>query len=82
MLSWWVRERWGQPHQSADVRNFTDLKGIRANALYDEDKALSLRKSHDNQSIKKIYDEYFGEPGSEKAHHVLHTTYVKRDKYN
>lgn len=72
----------GQPHQSADVRNFTDLKGIRANALYDEDKALSLRKSHDNQSIKKIYDEYFGEPGSEKAHHVLHTTYVKRDKYN
>ncbi|MBQ1982587.1 MAG: iron hydrogenase small subunit, partial [Clostridia bacterium] len=27
---------------------------------------------------KVLYDEYFGEPGSEKAHHILHTSYVKR----
>lgn len=71
----------GQPHQSADVRNFSDLQGTRAKALYDEDSGLLFRKSHDNPSVKKAYDEYFGEPGSEKAHSVLHTKYVKRPKY-
>ena len=68
----------GQPQVHADVRNFTDVKAIRAKALYDNDAAKTLRKSHENPSIKKLYDEYLGTPGSEKAHHILHTTYVKR----
>ena len=59
----------GQPQVHADVRNFEDVRAIRAKPL---------RKSHDNPSIKKLYEEYLGEPGSEKAHHVLHTSYVKR----
>ena len=46
--------------------------------LYDNDAAKTLRKSHENPSIKRVYSEYLGEPGSEKAHHILHTTYVKR----
>lgn len=68
----------GQPQIHADVRNFTDVKAIRAKALYDNDAAKPLRKSHENPSIRKLYEEYLGEPGSEKAHHLLHTTYVER----
>ncbi len=70
----------GQPTQPASVRNFTDLKALRAKALYGEDKAKTLRKSHENPLLKKIYAEYLGEPGGEKAHHILHTSYVKREK--
>lgn len=68
----------GQPQVHADVRNFQDVRAIRAKVLYDNDAAKTLRKSHDNPSIKKLYEEYLGEPGSEKAHHILHTSYVKR----
>ncbi len=71
----------GQPLQPASVRNFTDLRAIRAKALYDEDKALPLRKSHESPAIKRLYDEYFGEFGSHKAHEVLHTSYVKRGRF-
>ena len=68
----------GQPQVHADVRNFEDVKAIRAKALYDNDAAKTIRKSHENPSIKKVYDEYLGHPGSERAHQILHTTYVKR----
>ena len=68
----------GQPQVHANVRNFEDIRAIRAKALYDNDAAKKIRKSHDNPSIKKVYSEYLGAPGSEKAHHILHTTYVKR----
>lgn len=68
----------GQPQVHADVRNYEDIRAIRAKALYNNDAAKTLRKSHENPSIKKVYDEYLGEPGSEKAHHILHTSYVKR----
>lgn len=68
----------GQPQVDGDTRNFTDVRGLRAKVLYNNDANKELRKSHDNPSIKKLYDEYLGEPGSEKAHHILHTSYVKR----
>ena len=68
----------GQPQVPADVRNFVDVKALRAKALYDNDAANTLRKSHDNPSVKKLYEEYLGHPGSHKAHKILHTTYVKR----
>ncbi len=68
----------GQPQQPASVRNFTDLRALRAKALYASDAANPIRKSHENPDIKKLYDEYLGEPGSHKAHELLHTTYVKR----
>lgn len=71
----------GQPYQPAVVRSFTDYKEKRAEALYEEDRNLPLRKSHKSPLIQKIYEEYLGEPGSEKAHHLLHTTYVAREKY-
>lgn len=68
----------GQPIQPGPVRNFTDIKKLRAKALYDIDANMPLRKSHENPSIKKLYDEYLGKPGGHKAHETLHTTYVKR----
>ncbi|MBQ2775244.1 MAG: iron hydrogenase small subunit [Clostridia bacterium] len=71
----------GQPIQHAVVRNFVDLRGIRAAALYEADKNLPVRKSHESEAIKRIYDEFLGEPGSHVAHEVLHTSYVKRPKY-
>ncbi len=69
----------GQPTQPAVVRNNVDLRTARAAVLYHADKELlDVRKSHENSAVKKLYDEYFGEVGSEKAHHILHTHYIKR----
>ena len=50
----------------------------RLEALYNIDKKKEIRKSHENPYIKKIYDEYFEKPGSDKAHALLHTEYLKR----
>ena len=71
----------GQPHQPGQVRNFVDLRAERAKALYSEDAGMTLRKSHENPVVKELYDTYLGEPGSEKAHHLLHTQYVARGIY-
>ena len=68
----------GQPKQPASVRNFTDIKALRAKALYTQDANMPLRKSHENPAIKEVYKEYLEKPGSHKAHEILHTTYVKR----
>jgi len=70
----------GQPIQPADVRNNVDIRKIRAAMLYETDKSMALRKSHESPVVKELYDTYFGEPGSEKSHHILHTKYVARGK--
>ncbi len=72
----------GQPVQSATVRNFTDLKALRAAALYKNDENRPLRKSHENEDVKKIYADFLGEPNSHKAHELLHTSYVARPMFN
>lgn len=72
----------GQPIVPASVRNFEDFRSKRASVLYSIDKNNENRKSHENSAIKRVYDEFFGEPGSHKAHEVLHTTYIKRGLYN
>ena len=71
----------GQPIVDGHTRNFVDVKGLRAAALYEDDKNLTYRKSHKNPEITAIYEEYLGEPGSHKAHELLHTSYVARPKY-
>lgn len=68
----------GQPQQPGYIRNTVDIRGLRAKVLYDSDEANTIRKSHENPAIKELYATYLGEPGSEKAHHLLHTSYVKR----
>lgn len=71
----------GQPIQPASVRNVIDIRAERAKALYSEDASLKVRKSHKNPEIKKLYDEYLGKPNSHKAHDLLHTHYVTREKF-
>ncbi len=71
----------GQPIVDSRTRAVTDVKALRAKALYSEDEASALRKSHENPYVQKLYSEYFGEPCSHKAHELLHTTYTKRSKF-
>ena len=72
----------GQPIQPQHVRDTVDLKAVRAKALYDQDSAMKLRKSHENPVVKEVYDNYFkGSYGCKKAHHTLHTSYIAREKY-
>ncbi|MBQ9709957.1 MAG: iron hydrogenase small subunit [Clostridia bacterium] len=71
----------GQPIMSSVVRENVDYKALRASALYKADKKAEYRKSHDNPVIKELYENYLGEPGSHKAHEILHTTYVARERY-
>ncbi len=68
----------GQPRVPANIRNFNDIRALRAKALYSIDEANTIRFSHDNESVKKLYAEYLEAPGSHKAHEILHTSYVKR----
>ena len=71
----------GQPIQPQSVRDTVDLKALRAKALYDQDAGMALRMSHESPVIKTLYKDWYGNFGSEKAHHALHTSYVKRNKY-
>lgn len=68
----------GQPVQSASVKAAVDLKAKRASILYNADKNLPIRKSHENLAVQKIYDEFLEKPGSHLAHEILHTYYIKR----
>ncbi|MCH5203837.1 MAG: iron hydrogenase small subunit [Oscillospiraceae bacterium] len=71
----------GQIIQPASVCNFTDIRADRAKILYGIDEASTLRRSHENPEVKALYDEFFGEPNSHKAHEVLHTTYKEQKLY-
>ena len=71
----------GQPIQPASLRNFVDIREVRAKTIYELDASMPLRKSHANPSVQKLYQEFLGEPGSHKAHEILHTSYVERDLY-
>lgn len=71
----------GQPIVSPTERLYHDPRVLRAKALYDEDAGKPIRKSHENPSIKKLYEDFLGEPNSHKAHELLHTHYMAREKY-
>ncbi|SMG14173.1 NADH-dependent [FeFe] hydrogenase, group A6 [Dethiosulfovibrio salsuginis] len=66
----------GQPYHHGHM----EIVAKRAQALYREDEGKPIRKSHENPSIKALYEEYLGKPLGEKAHHLLHTHYFKRHK--
>ena len=72
----------GQPIQPQYVRDTTDIKALRAKALYDADEAAVLRKSHKSPAVCELYGEgkFFESYGCHKAHDYLHTTYVARKK--
>ncbi|SFF72764.1 NADH-dependent [FeFe] hydrogenase, group A6 [Sunxiuqinia elliptica] len=64
----------GQPYHHGNV----EILKKRQKALYAEDQSKTIRKSHENPYIKKLYEEFLGEPLSDKAHHLLHTEYFDR----
>ena len=68
----------GQPRKVLKERAGIDVRGLRKGSLYSEDRRLPLRKSHQNPYVKKVYDEFLEKPGSELAHHLLHTHYQAR----
>ncbi len=68
----------GQPYS----RENQDIIKKRAEGLYLEDRNKPIRYSHENPEIKKLYEEFLGEPYGEKAHHLLHTTFEKRGIYS
>jgi iron-only hydrogenase group A len=63
----------GQPRFTTN-----EVREKRIRAIYEEDEGKEIRTSHTNPAIKEIYERYFGEPLSEKSHHLLHTEYIKR----
>lgn len=67
----------GQPYHKGDL----SILKKRAEGLYSIDERKTYRKSYENPSIKKLYEEYLGEVGGERAHELLHTSYKARPKY-
>ena len=68
------------PNEDDDIRETYMEK--RASILYKEDEGKAVRRSHLNPDIITLYKDYLGEPGSHKAHHLLHTSYnANRVKY-
>jgi NADP-reducing hydrogenase subunit HndD len=63
----------GQPYHHGD----SSVISKRREAIYQVDRDLPLKKSHNNPAIIKVYEEYLGAPGSKKAHELLHTKYYK-----
>ncbi len=63
----------GQPYKHEQ----TNILQKRMEGIYSEDANKKIRKSHENPSIKKLYDEFLGKPGSEVSHHLLHTKYFR-----
>ncbi|MBU0611203.1 MAG: [FeFe] hydrogenase, group A [Armatimonadetes bacterium] len=65
----------GQP-----IPTSPEIRQQRADAIYQADEELPIRRSHENPSIKAIYEKFLGEPLSHKSHHLLHTEYTVRTK--
>jgi len=63
----------GQP-----IGTNTERRLERIDAIYQADRDLPLRKSHDNPEVKQLYEEFLGEPLGHKSHELLHTHYTPR----
>ncbi len=68
------------PNEDDDI--LETYRAKRASVLYSEDERLVIRQSHNNKDIQKLYKDYLGEPGSELAEELLHTSYdAKRTRF-
>jgi NADH-quinone oxidoreductase subunit G len=67
----------GQPYGATD-----EIRKLRTAGIYQDDKLAAKRCSHQNPEIAKVYQDFLGQPLSEKAHHLLHTHYTARPLYN
>jgi len=66
----------GQP-----IPTTPEIRQKRADAIYEEDSNMTIRKSHENPEIQAIYKEFLGEPLGHKSHELLHTHYKQRNRY-
>jgi NADH-quinone oxidoreductase subunit G/[NiFe] hydrogenase diaphorase moiety small subunit/NADP-reducing hydrogenase subunit HndD len=66
----------GQP-----IPTNAEIRQKRAEAIYEEDESLALRKSHENPEVIKLYNDFLKEPLGEMSHRLLHTKYTKRQRY-
>ncbi|MFA5324796.1 MAG: NADH-dependent [FeFe] hydrogenase, group A6 [Bacteroidales bacterium] len=66
----------GQPYHHGD----SSIIAARSKAIYKEDEEKTIRKSHENPYIIKLYEEFLGKPMSEKSHQLLHTHYFDKHK--
>ncbi len=71
----------GQPIVNSRDIDSDDVKLMRAKGIYAEDKNMPIRKSHKNPYIIKIYSDFLGKPNGHISHELLHTKYVKRNKF-
>jgi len=71
----------GQPIVPYDERIKRDPRTHRAAGLYAEDADKPVRESHKNVELQKLYADFLGEIGGHTAHHLLHTHYTARAKY-
>lgn len=71
----------GQPIKHSKVRAEVDVQKLRASSLYSIDEKSTIRKSHENPVVQKIYNEFLENPGSYRAEKLLHTKYAEREKY-
>jgi len=65
----------GQP-----IPTSPEIREKRADAIYEADRRLPIRRSHENPSIQRLYEKFLGHPLSERSHHLLHTHYVPRSR--
>ena len=63
----------GQPYPTSE-----EIRKKRTAAIYEEDKAMTLRKSHENPAVMALYEEFLGKPLGHKSHELLHTHYTPR----
>ena len=70
----------GQPIRSSKERATIDIRKLRADCLYSIDEKSTIRKSHENPVVLKIYEDYLGKVGGHKAHELLHTSYSDKRK--
>ena len=67
----------GQPRPTNNM-----IRKKRMEAIYREDEGKTLRKSHENPFVTKLYEEFLHEPLGHKSHELLHTAYTRRGIYN
>jgi len=66
----------GQPYHHGDF----DIIKKRQDAIYDEDRKMTRRKSHENPEIIALYEDYLGKPYGKMAHDLLHTGYTEKER--
>ncbi len=71
----------GEPIKNSKTRSEVNIYKERASSLYTIDERSTIRKSHQNPALIKIYKDFFLKPGGEQAHKYLHTHYTKKNKY-